>query len=83
MGALLAIIAAMKTELNPLNLVPALELAKSASKPHPNDSSAYREARTALLAEEIELRRQIERVATRRRELPMGGELGRDYAFEE
>ena len=33
------------------------------AKPYPNDSDDYRRARTALLAEEIELRRHIERVA--------------------
>jgi predicted dithiol-disulfide oxidoreductase (DUF899 family) len=48
----------------------------------PNESTAYREARNALLAEEMELRRQIERVAARRRALPMGGEVKEDYVFE-
>jgi predicted dithiol-disulfide oxidoreductase (DUF899 family) len=48
----------------------------------PNESPAYREARNALLAEEMELRRQIERVAARRRALPMGGEVKEDYLFE-
>ena len=47
----------------------------------PNESTAYREARNALLAEEMELRRQIERVAARRRALPMGGEVKEDYVF--
>src|SRR5580765_841446 len=61
-------------------LKPAKELAAAASRPYPNDSERYREARTALLAEEIELRRQIERVAALRRELPPGGQA-RDYAF--
>ena len=63
-------------------LKPTAELAASASKPYPNDSVAYRAARTALLAEEIELRRQIERVAALRRELPPGGEPP-DYAFDD
>ncbi len=40
-------------------LAPAAELASKASKPYPNDSAEYRKARTALLVEEIELRRQI------------------------
>jgi predicted dithiol-disulfide oxidoreductase (DUF899 family) len=48
----------------------------------PNESMAYREARNALLAEEMELRRQIERVAARRRALPKGGEVKEDYVFE-
>lgn len=61
---------------------PALELAKKASKPYPNDSPAYREARTALLAEEIELRRHLERVAAQRRALPLGGEA-KGYSFHD
>ena len=60
----------------------AIELAAAASKPYPNDSAEYRDARTALLAEEIELRRHIERVAAQRRALPAGGEP-RDYRFND
>src|SRR3954464_5721040 len=60
----------------------ATELAAAASKPYPNDSAEYRQARTALLAEEIELRRHIERVAALRRALPPGGEVANDYRFE-
>ena len=63
-----------------MELIPAIELAKRSSKPYPNDSAEYRKARTELLAEEIELRRHIERVARRRRQLPMGGEP-RVYEF--
>ena len=63
-------------------LKPAAELAAAASKPYPNDSAEYRAARTALLAEEIELRRHIERVAEQRRALPPGGEA-RDYQFKD
>ena len=59
----------------------ATELAAAASKPYPNDSAAYREARTTLLAEEIELRRHIERVAEQRRALPPGGEVTKNYRF--
>ena len=62
-------------------LRPASELAKKASKPFPNDSAAYREARTALLTEEIELRRHLERVAAQRRALPPGGKIPQDYEF--
>src|SRR6187549_3244747 len=61
-------------------LQPASELAARASKPYPNDSAEYRQARTALLAEEIELRRHIQRVAEQRRALPLGGEA-RNYEF--
>jgi predicted dithiol-disulfide oxidoreductase (DUF899 family) len=63
-----------------IELKSALELASSVSKPYPNDSPKYREARTSLLAEEVELRRHIERVAAQRRALPRGGEA-RDYEF--
>ena len=63
-------------------LKPAPELAAQASKPYPHDSADYRRARTALLAEEIELRRHIERVAEQRRALPPGGEAS-DYRFED
>lgn len=49
---------------------------------YPNESAEYRKARTALLAEEIELRRHIERVAEQRRALPLGGEVPEDYQFE-
>jgi len=63
-------------------LKPAAELAAAVSQPYPNDSAGYRKARTALLAEEIELRRHIERVAAQRRALPPGGEA-RDYAFRD
>jgi len=63
-------------------LKPAAELAASAGKPYPSESAEYRRARTALLAEEIELRRHIERVAAQRRALPPGGEA-RDYRFRD
>src|SRR4029453_18416796 len=48
----------------------------------PNESAAYREARNALLAEEIALRRHVEKVAAQRRALPPGGEVPQDYVFE-
>src|SRR6202020_1579894 len=56
-------------------------VAKKSSKPFPNESPEYRRAREALLAEEIELRRHIERVAEQRRTLPPGGEAKKDYRF--
>lgn len=49
----------------------------------PGEGRAYRRARDELLAAEIELRGQIERVAAIRRGLPLGGEVARDYVFEE
>jgi predicted dithiol-disulfide oxidoreductase (DUF899 family) len=48
----------------------------------PNESAEYRRARSRLLEEEMELRRDIERVAALRRALPAGGELREDYVFE-
>ena len=48
----------------------------------PHESDEYRVARDALLSEEIELRRQVERVAERRRALPPGGVVPEDYEFE-
>jgi predicted dithiol-disulfide oxidoreductase (DUF899 family) len=63
-------------------LAPAIELAKRKRVRFPNESDEYRQARTALLAEEIELRRHIERVAEQRRALPPGGELPKAYSFE-
>ena len=62
-------------------LKPAAELARTNKTRHPNESTEYRRAREALLAEEIELRRHIERVAEMRRALPPGGEVTRAYEF--
>jgi predicted dithiol-disulfide oxidoreductase (DUF899 family) len=63
-------------------LTPASELAARNTVRFPNESQEYRRARDALLAEEIELRRHIERVAERRRALPPGGKVAKDYRFE-
>ncbi|CAB3763012.1 DUF899 family protein [Paraburkholderia solisilvae] len=63
-------------------LVPAAELARRNSMTFPNESADYRRARTTLLAEEIELRRHIERVAHMRRALPPGGAVTGDYRFD-
>ncbi|KRE89428.1 hypothetical protein ASG87_03560 [Frateuria sp. Soil773] len=63
-------------------LVPAAELAGRNRMRFPNESEAYRRARQALLAEEIELRRHLERVAEQRRALPPGGEVAGDYRFQ-
>ena len=58
------------------------ELAAEVRRPFPGESPDYGRARTALLAEEIELRRQIERVAALRRALPLGGEASQ-YRFRD
>ena len=60
-------------------LVPAKELAATNKAHFPNESVEYRAARNALLVEEIELRRQLERVAAQRRALPAGGEIPQDF----
>ena len=63
-------------------LTPAAELVKKNETRFPNESAEYRQARDALLAEEIELRRHIERVAAQRRALPPGGKVPKNYPFE-
>jgi predicted dithiol-disulfide oxidoreductase (DUF899 family) len=63
-------------------LTPAAELAARNPVRIPNESAAYRAARTALLAEEIELRRHMERVAVQRRALPTGALATGDYRFD-
>jgi len=65
----------------PDTLRPAAELARARPIHFPNESAEYRRARTALLEQEIELRRQIERVAAQRRALPPGGRVPEDYTF--
>jgi len=49
---------------------------------YPNESAEYRAARNALLDDEIALRAQIEAVSAKRRALPLGGEVSKDYVFE-
>ena len=44
----------------------------------PGESRHYRQARDALLEQEIDLRRQMEVVAAARRALPPGGEVPED-----
>jgi len=61
---------------------PASELARKNGVRFPNESPEYRRARDLLLAEEIGLRRHIERVAEMRRALPPGGLVPKDYRFD-
>jgi predicted dithiol-disulfide oxidoreductase (DUF899 family) len=63
-------------------LRPASELAAEGPIRIPGESAAYRAARTALLAQEIELRRHIEAVAAQRRNLPEGAVVTDRYRFE-
>src|SRR5580698_6318102 len=63
-------------------LVPAPQLAATNQAHLPGESPAYRLARNALLIEEIELRRHLERVAAQRRALPAGGIVPQDFSFD-
>ena len=49
----------------------------------PNETTAYREAREALLTAEMDLRRRTEEVAALRRGMPAGGAVPTDYEFDE
>ncbi|MET0310316.1 MAG: DUF899 family protein [Sphingomonas sp.] len=62
------------------DLEPATTLAAHRT-PFEGESPDYSAARAALLAEEIELRRHLERVAVRRRALPPGPAVTGDYRF--
>lgn len=64
-------------------LTPAQELAKKAHSPFPGESQAYREARQALLAEEIEFRRHMTRLTEQRRALPPGPVIAKNYRFKD
>ncbi|WP_312160910.1 DUF899 family protein [Phenylobacterium sp.] len=64
-------------------LVPAAQLAAGGRTPFPGESEAYRAARRALLAEEIEFRRHMTRVAEQRRALPDGPVIAKDYRFRD
>jgi predicted dithiol-disulfide oxidoreductase (DUF899 family) len=48
----------------------------------PNESVKYRAKRNELLRAEMDLRTHVERVASLRRKLPLGGEVREDYVFE-
>ena len=58
----------------------AAEMAAASTTRWPGENADYRKARTALLTEEIELRRRITRVAEQRRSLPPGP-IAKDYRF--
>lgn len=64
-------------------LAPAAELAAKAKNPFPGESDAYRAARQALLAQEIELRRHLTRVTEQRQALPPGPVIAKDYRFKD
>jgi len=62
-------------------LRPARELAQKARAKFPGESDAYRQARIALLEEEIEFRRHMTRLCEQRRALPPGPVITKDYRF--
>ena len=63
-------------------LIPAEVMARDNPVRIRGESAEYRDARKALLAEEIELRRHSERVAAMRRALPPGAPVAGDYQFK-
>lgn len=60
----------------------SIELA-AMRKPWHGESADYTRARDSLLAAEIELQRQLDRVAQQRRELPPGPAVKSDYRFRD
>ena len=64
-------------------LADAHELAKGFRTPFPGQSAEYARAREKLLAEEIEFRRAMTRVAEQRRSLPPGPAVEKDYRFRD
>lgn len=64
------------------DLAPAADLATKHYRAYAGESSAYHDARVQLLADEIELRRHIERIAEQRRALPEAPIVTRDYRFD-
>jgi predicted dithiol-disulfide oxidoreductase (DUF899 family) len=64
-------------------LTPATKLAQKGKTPFPGESDAYRKARAALLAEEIEFRRRMTRLAEQRRQLPPGPVITKAYCFKD
>ena len=63
------------------SLIRSDELAATRRPLFPGESEAYTSARQALLAEEIDLRRQLTQVAEHRRSLPPGPVIEKPYRF--
>jgi predicted dithiol-disulfide oxidoreductase (DUF899 family) len=63
--------------------IPARELAAKRRPLFPGESPAYAKARQDLLAEEIDLRRHIARIAEARRHLPPGPVIAKPYRFRD
>lgn len=64
-------------------LKPARELASYRKSRFENESADYKEARNALLAQEIEVRRHLTRLAEQRRALPPGPVIEKNYRFKD
>jgi len=64
-------------------LTAAVQLAEKARAPFPGAPREYDAARRALLAEEIELRRHIARLADQRQALPPGPVIRKNYRFKD
>ena len=64
-------------------LAPAATLARTAKTPFAGESAEYRKAREALLAEEIDFRRHMTRLAEQRRALPPGPVIAKNYRFKD
>lgn len=61
----------------------ATELAAKRVSRFPNETAEYAAARTALLAEEIEARRYLTKLAEQRMRLPPGPVVEKDYRFRD
>jgi predicted dithiol-disulfide oxidoreductase (DUF899 family) len=64
-------------------LRPAKELAEKRASRFTAETPDYAEARKALLAEEIEVRRHLSKLAEQRRRLPPGPVVQKDYRFKD
>ena len=64
-------------------LTPAPTVARQGKTPFAGESNDYRKARQALLAEEIEFRRHMTRLAEQRRALPPGPVIAKNYRFKD
>ncbi|HXR92190.1 MAG TPA: DUF899 family protein [Steroidobacteraceae bacterium] len=69
--------------MDALTLPAAATLAKKAKTPFLGETAEYRQAREALLAEEIEFRRHMTRLAEQRRALPPGPIIAKNYRFRD
>ncbi len=65
------------------NLESAEKLAQAREPKFVNESEAYAQSRTKLLAAEIEARRSLTKLAQQRRNLPAGPEVIKDYRFRD